>query len=111
MSPALTTFLGCVALTALMFWLVTRIRYVTDDRYVRVVLLGVTLRRIALSNIESVDTAAPFWNEHWCNTLIARHRVVCLHRKRGWIRAFIITPVNRDEFIADLRARVAVPPS
>jgi len=95
-----------LALVALVLWLITRIRYTIDDRYVRVVLLGITLRRIALADIESVDTAIPLWNEHWCNTLWPWGRVVCIRRKTGLIRNFIISPANRDAFLQELKSKL-----
>jgi len=94
------------ALIALILWLVFRIRYTVDNEYVRVVVFGVTVRRIALSDIEFADTAAPFWNEHWCNTLCACGRIVRLRRKSGLVRNFIITPVDRDAFLAELRSKL-----
>jgi len=95
-----------VALVGLIFWLVFRIRYTLDNQYVRVQLFGITLRRIALSDIEFADTAAPFWNEHWCNTLWPFGRVVRLRRKSGLVRNFIITPSDRDAFLAELRGKL-----
>jgi hypothetical protein len=77
-----------------------------DEKHVRVKLFGATLRKIALSDIEFADTAAPFWNEHWCNTLCACSRVVRLRRKSGLIRNFIITPANRDAFLAEVRSKL-----
>lgn len=98
-----------LALVALVLWLITRIRYTIDDRYVRVVLPGVTLRRIALADIESVSTAMPLWNEHWCNTLWPWGRVVCIRRKTGLIRNFIISPANRDAFLQELKSKLGTP--
>jgi hypothetical protein len=95
-----------VALVTVMFYLVTRIRYVVDDRHVRVKLFGLTLRKIALADIEFADTVGPFWNEHWCNTFWAFGRVVRLRRRSGLIRNFIITPANRDTFLTELRAKL-----
>jgi hypothetical protein len=86
-----------IVFIALVLWLIHRIRYVIDDQYVRVVLVGITLRKVALADIEAVDTKAPWWNEHWCNTLWACGRVVRLRRRSGCVRNFIITPKNRDE--------------
>jgi len=86
--------------------LALRIRYTVDDAYVRVRLFGATLRKIALSDIEFADTASPFWNEHWCNTLWTRGRIVRLRRKSGFVRNFIITPADRDAFLAELQAKL-----
>ena len=87
-------------------WAVTRIDYRIDDRYVRVTWFGLTTRRIALSDIEKVDTSMPLWNEHWCNTFWPVGRIVRIRRKTGIFRNFIITPKDRDAFIRDLKARV-----
>lgn len=92
-----------------LLWLVYRIRYAIDDRAVRVLLGKLTLRKIALADIEFADTAAPCWNEHWCNTLWAKGRVVRIRRKSGWFKNFIITPADRDLFLAELRAKVDLP--
>jgi hypothetical protein len=98
-----------LALAALVLWLVTQIRYRIDDRYVRVVLLGITVRKIALADIESVNTAMPLWNEHWCNTLWPWGRVVCIRRKTGLIRNFIISPADRNAFLQELRRKLGTP--
>jgi hypothetical protein len=93
----------------LLLWLITRIRYAIDEKFVRVMLGRFTLRKIALADIEFADTTAPLWNEHWCNTLWACGRIVRLRRKTGWVRNFIITPADRDAFLGQLRARLATP--
>ena len=85
---------------------VASLRYLVDDRSVRVVCWGITLRKIALTDIVDISTATPFWNEHWCNTFWPFGRTVCLRRRTGLFRNFIITPKNRDEFIRDLRQRL-----
>ena len=95
-----------VAWVAPLLWVVTRIRYRITDRHVRVRLGTVTLRKIALSDIASVDTRLIFWNEHWCNTLWPWGRIVRIKRKSGFIRNFVVTPDNRDEFITQLRERL-----
>jgi hypothetical protein len=95
-----------IGLAAVILYTITRIRYVVDDRYLRVIWFGVTFRKIALADIAAVSTNAPLWNEHWCNTLWARGRIVCLRRRTGVFRNFIITPINRDEFVRDLRQKL-----
>lgn len=92
-----------VAWAGFILWLISRIRYRVDQTHVRVVLGPVTLRKIRLVDIEFVDTQAPLWNEHWCNTYRPCGRIVRIRRRTGLIRNFIITPENRDEFIEQLR--------
>lgn len=95
-----------VSIVALICLAIAKMRYVIDERHVRVVVGSITLRKIALTDIEFVDTRGAFWNEHWCNCIVPRGRVVRIRRKSGLVRNFIITPANRDEFIADLRDRL-----
>ena len=97
LNVALVITLGCA---------VASLRYIVDDRYVRVVCWGITFRKIALTDIVNISTDAPLWNEHWCNTILVGGRTVCLRRRTGLFRNFIITPKNRDEFIRDLRQRL-----
>ena len=104
--PPLPSVLFPIAIVLAVLWVVTRIRYTIDDRYVRVALGRITLRKIALADIESVETQYPLWNEHWCNTVWAFGRIVRLRRRSGCVRNFIITPVNRDEFIRQLNERL-----
>ncbi len=98
--------LGAAVFCGLAFWAISSMTYRVDQRFVRVMLGRVTLRKVLLSDIAFADTAAPFWNEHWCNTLFARGRVVRLRRKSGWIKNFIITPAARDDFLQQLRAHL-----
>ncbi len=105
------TVLACLAVIIFILWSATRIRYVINDHYLRVLWFGITTRRIALSDMEKVDTCAPLWNEHWCNTLWPVGRVVRIRRKTGIFRNFIITPQNRDAFIRELKAKVPNLPS
>ena len=86
--------------------MICHIRYVIDVACVRVVLGRFTLRKIAITDIAYVDTKGPFWNEHWCNTMWPRGRVVRIRRKTGWIRNFIITPANRDDFLRQLNSHL-----
>ena len=60
-----------LALIVVVCWGITRIRYTIDGQHVRVKLFSVTLRKIALADIEFADTKCPLWNEHWCNTFFA----------------------------------------
>ena len=90
----------------LICWCITRIRYAIDDQHVRVKLFGLTLRKIALADIEFADTNCPLWNEHWCNTFFAWGRSVRLRRRTGIARNFIITPAHRDTFLDELQRKL-----
>jgi hypothetical protein len=85
---------------------ISRIRYAVDDKFVRVVLFGMTVRKVALSDIEDVFAGRPWWHEHWDNTIWVVSRSVTIRRKSGWIRNFCITPENREEFIATVKKKL-----
>ena len=97
-----------IAIPLVVMWGVTRIHYAIDDQYVRVLLFGFTIRKIALTDIVGVDTKIVIWNEHWCNRLFVWGRSVRIIRKSGIARSFIITPANRDEVIQQLQERRSV---
>lgn len=109
MHDALLPAVAAPAFVILLLWMITYIDYRIDPRHVRVILGPVTLRKIALSDILFADTSAPFWNEHWCSTLFPKKRVVRLRRKTGLVRNFIITPADRDRFLATLRPLLDTP--
>ena len=98
--------LWAVALLGVGIWLNTRRCYAIDDQHVRVQLFGITVRKIALTDIEYADTQCPLWNEHWCNRYFAWGQSVRLRRKTGIARNFIITPANRDAFLEELRSKL-----
>ena len=106
MKENIGVFVGILVWGTFLYWMITRISYVVDDQHLRVVIGGFTLRKIALSDIAFVDTSAPFWNEHWCNTAFAMKRVVRIRRKSGWIKNFIITPANRDDVLRQLQSQL-----
>ena len=91
------------------FWMVPKIRYEVDPEFLRVILGPFTMRKIALGDIAFVDTQAPVWNEHWCNCFNARGRIIRIRRKTGMVRNFIITPEDRNAFIASLQERLGPP--
>jgi len=106
MKENIGVFVGILVWGTFLYWLVTRIAYVVDDQYLRVMLWRLTLRKVSISDIAFADTATPFWNEHWCNTAFVMKRIVRIRRKTGWIKNFIITPANREEFLRCLQSRL-----
>jgi len=95
--------LGALVAALLFVWLVTRIRYRIGSRHVKVLLFGLCIRRVALTNIESVSKRrGDGFAEHWWSTLHPKHRVLVLRRCRGLCRNFVITPKNRYVFKTDL---------
>jgi hypothetical protein len=88
-------------------WLMTRLRYHISRRHVKITLLGICLRRIALEDIHYVTKRRPNgWTEHWWNTIQPKHRTLVIRRYRGLCRNVEITPRNRYVFKTDLERAI-----
>lgn len=99
MKIAVFCALGALVAFLIAMGLVTRIRYRVGSSHVKVLLFGMCLRRIALSNIDSISKRrGDGWAEHWRSTSRAKHRMLVIRKKRGLLRNFIITPKNRYIF-------------
>jgi hypothetical protein len=83
------------------FW---GMRFRVDDAYVRVVVYGFSVRKVALPDIEWADRRCPFWNEHYTSTINPK-KFVRLRRRTGWVKNFIITPADPEAFFTELRSR------
>ena len=109
--------LGALLAALAFVWLITRVRYRIGSKYVKVLLFGVCVRRVALSSIESVSKRRrDGLAEHWWSTMKPKHRILVLRRNRGLCRNFVVTPKNRYIFKTDLeralrRAGVSITPS
>ena len=99
--------LGAVASAGLLGILASRLRYVLTERHLKVTLFGLRVRRIRLTDIDSVSKRQTRWAEKWFNTLKPAHRMLVIRRRRGWLKEFIITPKNRYVFKTELEQVLA----
>jgi len=107
MKLAVLTLLGLVAAGGLFLLLALQLRYAITARHLKVMLFGLCIRRINLSDIEYVSKRQTTWAEKWYNTLHPSHRVLVVHRRRGWFKDFVITPKNRYVCKAELERALA----
>jgi hypothetical protein len=88
-----------------------RLRYVIGQKALRVMLGGLTLRRIGFDDIRRISTphSDPDWSksENWRNTFRGTHRLLVIQRKSGRFRKFVVTPRLRYEFREQLRTAIA----
>lgn len=99
--------LGLLILAFGFTWLVTFVRYRITPRHFKVTLLGITLRRIRLEDIESVTKRRRLGlAENWWNTLHPSHRTLVIRRNRGLIKNIVITPRNRYVFKTNLEKAI-----
>lgn len=106
METALQTTAGLVA--AILFYIGHRrfYDYQITQSHLEVTWLGVPIRKIRLSDIESVSKRRRRWAENWRNTWRPRHRRLVIRRKTGLFKEFVITPVYRYEFRSQLKAAI-----
>lgn len=105
--PFLGCMFGALALTLLVAWMTTQFRYQITSTHLQVVLFGIPLRRISLKDIESVSRHGSTWGEHWWNTYNSFRRILIIRRRSGLMKNFIITPLHRYVFRADLEKAIA----
>lgn len=98
METALPTAAGLVA--AILFYVGHRrfYDYRITQNHLEVTWLGILIRKIRLSDIESVSKRRKRWAENWRNTWRPRHRRLVIRRKTGLLKEFVITPAYRYEF-------------
>src|SRR5436309_3490386 len=107
MKLAVLTLLGLVATGGLFILLALQLRYSITARHLKVMLFGLCIRRIKISDIEYVSKRQTSRAEKWFNTLHPAHRVLVIHRRRGWFKDFVITPKNRYVCKAELERAMA----
>jgi hypothetical protein len=98
---------GAAFLLLLFWWCMTQIHFRIGSRHLKVTLFGLTLRRIALTDIAYASKREPKgMAERWYSTLKTTHRRLVIERKTGLRKYFCITPQNRYVFLADLKSAV-----
>ncbi len=107
MKLAVLTLLAVVATGGLFLLLALQLRYAITTRHLKVKLFGLCVRRIKIADIEYVSKRQTTWAEKWYNTLHPSHRVLVIHRRRGWFKDFVITPRNRYVCKAELERALA----
>jgi len=67
-------------------------------------MLGWTLRRVRLSDIEEIHRRGALVHENWSSLKLWNS--VTIRRRSGWIRNVVITPDEPDDFAARLEEAV-----
>ena len=79
-------------------------KFVITDTHVCVKLGRLVVRKIALSDIESVEQRYAAWNEHWDN--LWPLKFLTIRRKTGLFKNFVINPPNIEAFIKELNKKL-----
>src|ERR1041385_5920449 len=102
MKLAVLILLGAIAGAGLFILLARQLQYVITRHDLKVTLFGLCIRRIKISDIDYVSKRQSNRAEKWYNTLHPAHRILVIHRRRGWLKDFVITPKNRYVCKAEL---------
>jgi hypothetical protein len=98
---------GLVFLLLLLFWCMRQLHFRIGSRHLKVMLFGIAIRRIDLTDIAYVSKREPKGAaERWLSTFKTSHRLLVIERKTGLRKYFCITPQNRYVFLADLKSAV-----
>ena len=89
--------LGWIIFAIIIFLAITLIDFQINSKYIAITLLGISIRKIPLSDIRRVSKQLKGKPEIWRNTLRANHRMLVLYRNNN-LRPIIITPKNRYVF-------------
>ncbi len=101
--------IGCSSASLLLLWVIlkSQMSYDIGRRYLKIVILGVPVRRILLVDIERVGKKElGSVQERWHNSWVANHRQVLVRKRRGWPRELSVTPSQRYVFITELEQAV-----
>jgi hypothetical protein len=98
---------GAALVLVFLWWCMTQIHFRIGSRHLKVMLFGMPIRRLALTDIAYVSKREPKGlAERWYSTLKTSHRLLTIERKTGLRKYFCITPQNRYVFLADLKSAV-----
>ena len=101
------SILGFAGFVGLTLWLSSHLHYRIGSKYLKVLLFGLCVRRIALADIRDLSKREPgLGAERWYNTLHPSHRMIVVKRYKGLRKRFVITPTHRYVFMADLQTAV-----
>jgi hypothetical protein len=107
MKLAFLCIAGTVLVLVFLWWCMTQIHFRIGSKHLKVLLFGITIRRIALNDIAYISKReAKGLAERWYSTMKTSHRLLTIERKSGLRRYVCITPQNRYVFLADLKSAV-----
>lgn len=107
MKVALLCLAGTAFLLLSLYWCMRRLHFRIGSRHLKVMLFGMAIRKIDLTDIAYVSKREPKGAaERWHSSFKTSHRLLVIERKSGWRKYFCITPQNRYVFLSDLKAAV-----
>jgi hypothetical protein len=98
---------GLMFFALFVVWLQTKIQYRIGSKHLKISCLGVTLRKIELTDIKRVSKRKMVRvAEYWYSTTKPKHRLLTIQRHTGLRKFVVISPKNRYVFMSDLKNAV-----
>lgn len=86
------------------------LRYRLTRTEIQILILGIPLRKVKLREIAEIKKGKAVLGENWASPLPGRETVV-ITRKKGLLKNINITPPDADNFIGEVKAKIAsLPP-
>ena len=99
-----------VVIFLVVFAAIFSLRYRLTQTEIQILILGIPLRKVKLRDVAEIKKGKAALGENWAVPLPGREMVV-ITRKKGLIKNINITPPNADNFIAEVKAKIAsLPP-
>lgn len=107
MKILLTIAIFAAAWTVALLWLMRSVHYRIGSKDLKIMVLGICLRRVPLESITGVSKRRPKgFAEYWLSTFKPKHRLLTIRLSGGMRRHLCISPRNRYVFLADLKTAI-----
>jgi hypothetical protein len=93
-----------MAVGAITVYGIATLTFRLGDQALEIVALGVPFRAIPYADIEAADRGGSLSREHWVSFRLKNR--ITLRLRRGDRRTILITPLDPDAFLLDLRSRL-----
>ena len=103
-----------ITILAILFYGISRLNYLIDDRYLRIRLGPIPFRKFAINDIRHVQVGFSHWSESWTNTIYPptiSKKGVTLYRKSGRFKKVLITPDDPSGFVERIKMHPRFSPS
>ena len=101
------SILLAVAAFGLIFYGISRLNYVIDDRYLRLRLGPLPLRKVPIDDLVDAVATLTHWSESWTNTIYPptiSKKAVTVYRKAGGFGRIVLTPDDPAAFVERLKS-------
>lgn len=95
-----------IIIIAVLFYGLSKINYLIDDKYLRIRLGPVAFRKFAIDDIHDARVWYSHWAESWTNTIYpptVAKRSVTIYRRTGMFKKVLISPDDPAGFVERIK--------